>query len=478
MIGLNATLADGSQYVIYKPISPKHVAFHESTVPNLITIGSRGSGKSILLRNDAHMRALSVPNANLVLIRNTFRDLFSNHIIYLKQEMKLLGGDYHQSNNIAYYPNGSRLFLGYVGDEGLSQLGAEFIAAYFDELSVIPWEFFLKIAASVRVAGAFKEAGVLAVIRAATNPLGQSTEEIMRFFVDKDVDPAEFPDYNPAEWDNIQINMEDNPTLDIKQYRQRFSGFAPHIRKAWLEGVFSPEHGIFDFTPTKDGKPYHLINNIDLPKLISASSIYRAIDAGWYPDPTVCLWIAHLGNRYIVFHEKHWHKTVATDIAKDIKQVEENLGITKIAGSYCDPSMDINTTADVRSVKDIYEANGIPLDCSINDREQFALAINTALTEEAEDGVPRLQIYADGKQGAFWLAKTLPQQRFDDKHPERMANHKNDHWTVALAYFLMSQASGERHSISSPRTLRPWMRPKKGEGNELTLGRENVRSHY
>lgn len=654
----------------------------------------------------------------------------NSHIIYLPTEMKMLGGTYHSTDHIAYYPNGSRLFLSYVGsaNDAFNLLSAEFLAAYFDELSVIPWEFFTKLVASVRVA---KGSGLTAVVRAATNPLGESIEEIQHYFVDKDVEPEADPDYIPEDWGSITINMEDNPTLDIDQYRKRFAGLPSHIKKAWLEGIYVPEHGIFDFTPTQDGKPYHVINDLDLEKIIQSATIYRSIDAGWYPDPTVCLWIAHLGNRYIVLKEKHWNKTIASEIAKDIKEVDIDLGIEKVAATFClpldapvwmgdftfkplsevkvgdevigtcnkrkpvteaknlrkgrnrntvrfedhlqrvkvtavhrtrqevrrltmksgriiyctpdhrwlsisspnykpyviprvgskltyvvddpgpcpdilkaawlggiydgegcrnyiaqsrdhnpevytridqflkelgfdskpvykktsvkkyesgirfnggfdaavkfsnwipacrfykaaerylliskykerdtvvaiescgiqdvgclttesgdfiaygyvtsncDPTMDIHTTADVRTVKDMYELNGIPLEPSINSREEFAYAIQTALKEEVEPGLPKLQIYVYGKQGCPTLAKTIPQQRFNQKYPAKMDDHKQDHWCVALAYFLISNSASDRRGFNGPKQVRPWMKEK--PGSQFVLGSESVKEIY
>lgn len=467
--GIVVSLPDGSPHTLYKP-HPKQLAFHESNVPKLLAIGSRGSGKSLMLRQDAHMRALSIPNSNLVLIRKTFTDLLNSHIIDLPREMNLLGGRYHETNHIAYYPNGSKLFLSYVGNDALNLLSAEYIAAYFDELSVIPWEFYTRLCASVRVK---KDSGLTAVVRAATNPLGESVEEIYHYFINKDVDPEDDPDYLPEDWGSIQINMEDNPSLDVEQYRKQFSGFSAHIRKAWLEGVYSPENGIFDFFPTKEGKPYHVIPDIDLPSILKVATIYRAMDFGWYPDPTVCLWIAHLGNRYIVIKEKHWHKTIAAKIAADIKVIDEELGISRVATTFCDPSAIINTTADINTLKDIYEANGIPMECSINNREEFARVVSSALAAEAHERTPKLQLYVKGKEGCPVLAKTIPQMRYHPKHPQKLDDHKADHWTVALAYFLISSSSSDHSTFSINSKIRPWQRPK--HTDRYVLGQDNVR---
>ena len=472
---LIVTLPDGTPHTMYES-NPKQTQFHLDPTPNLIAIGSRGSGKSLALRMDAHMRALSIPNCNLILIRNTFKDLEKSHLIYLPQEMKLLGGSYHATSHIAYYPNGSRLFFSYVGSEkdSFNLMSAEFIGAYFDELSLIPWEYFRLLCASIRTTKEMTSKGIYPVIRAATNPLGQSASTVQHYFVYKDVDPEDDENYFPASWGSIQINMEDNPHLDIKEYKKQFAGLPDHIRKAWLEGEFQEENALFDFKPSKNGKPYHVIFDCDIKELVSKGQIYCAFDMGYFPDPAYCIWIAHLGSRYVAFHEKAWFRKIASEIAQDIKDENLKLGIKRTTMTFCDPSIDIHTGADVRTIKDTFEMNGVPMENSINNREMFAHAIHSALAEEALPGVPRLQIYNGGKYaGCPYLIKTLPMQKYDPKHPLKLANHKDDHPCCSLAYFLISSGSMERKGMTPAEAKKPWMLPKKHE--KWVLGRENVR---
>lgn len=193
--------------------------------------------------------------------------------------------------------------------------------------------------------------------------------------------------------------------------------------------------------------------------------IYRGFDLGFSPDPAYCVWVAHIGKRHIAFKEKLWLKTVAPDIAKDI--IEESEGM-KIAMTYCDPVMDIKTAADVRSIKDIFEEHGVPMEASINNREHYAHAVHTALQEEAEPGVPKLQILDKGgagpETGCPYLIKTIPQMRYDPKHPLRMADSKNDHGVIALAYYLISSGAMENKNTGGALYRLPkWMRAKETE---------------
>lgn len=463
--------ADGTERVLYAP-HPKQLEYHLRTEPNVLFYGGRGSGKSTTGRWDAHIRALSYPGFKYCILRRTYPELLKSHLVDLPKEMKLLGGEFNQTDKMARYPNGSRGFFSHCQNDQdvLNLLSAEFYLMFFDEISTFEWEMFTKLAASVRVP---INSGLIAMVRAATNPLGVSAEMIDRYWIQKDVTLEEDPYYNPNDWYAIKANLGDNPSIDADQYKARFSGLPEHVRKAWVDGEFSMENALFDFHAKKNGKPYHVIQDIDLEKVIKTATIYRAIDAGWFPDPTVVLWIAHLGNRHIVFHEKVWFKTTAVDIAADIKAEDARFGIKQVAITYCDPSMDINTTADVKTIKEVYEANGIPMENSINNREMYAMALHNALAEEAGEDLPRIQFYAEGKRGCPYLVRTIPQMRYHPTKQKAMDDHKHDHAVVAICYYLLSHASDMRSAITQGRSLPRWMREKVVD--RFLLGRDGVR---
>jgi len=113
---------------------------------------------------------------------------------------------------------------------------------------------------------------------------------------------------------------------------------------------------------------------------------------------------------------------------------------------------------------------------SINNREQFASAVHTALAEEAEPGIPRLQIYRGTGlyPGAPYLIRAIPLQSFDEKHPLRLANQAHDHPVVALAYFLISH-SADQAKTPYQRRIRKWMEPKESN-SRFVLGDESVRT--
>lgn len=473
---LNAIIVDGE--VLYNPF-PKQALAHRMTPPKLLVWGNRGGGKSKWGRWDCHMRALSYPGFKYCILRRTYPELESSHLIDVPIEMDKLGGFYHSTKHVANYSNGSIGFYRHCQSDQdvLNLLSAEFHEMFFDEVSTFEWEMFTKLSASCRVPVPFQEKyGVTALVRATTNPLGVSADSVNRYFVEKDVDPEDDAKYNPLDWENIKIQAEDNPYLNAEEYLASLSGNPEHVLKAWVKGDFGLENALFNFSATKDGRPYHVIGNIDLDGLATKSQVYRVFDMGYFPDPAYCAWIAHLGQRYIVFHEKLWYKTIASDIADDIKREDERLGVKNVVTTYCDPTMDIKTGADIVTIKDTFEINGIPMETSINRRELFASHIHRALGDEVEPGVPSLQIYYSGNRHAIgcpYMVKTLPQQRYDPKHPLALADHPHDHAAVALAYFLISSGAMERRGIAKGPLIRKWMQDKKDPTR--TLGYESVK---
>ena len=462
---IEITGEDGKPFVFYEPLDI-HVAFHESETINLLALGTRGTGKSTLLRNDAHARCLSIPYFHALIIRRQLSQLRDSHLKFINREMKLLGGVFlnSPSNYIAKYPNGSTLrFAHCETDADVDNfLSSEYGALYFDELSTFTLDQFLKISA---VARAPEDANYIAVVRCASNPLGRGAEWMKEWFVDKSVRLEDYPDYNPDDFEMQFSTLDDNPKLNRHEYLKRLRTLPEHIRRAWLYGEFVIEGAYFsDFKQTKRiddaDVPWHVIQDIptwkDKPLFQNEwLSIYRAIDWGYSPDPAVCLWIAVLPNRRaIVFKERTWKQTLAEDVARDI--IKESAGM-KIAETFCDPTMMIKI-GEQYSIGELFEQKGVALTPSINDRALYGYSIHNSLNTLI-DGQPELQILApNGPYGCKELIRTIPLMRTDPAQPARIAGGGDDHWVVALAYFCTGMATPSREpSVSqTPR----WMQPK------------------
>ena len=474
------TIVDGEEKWLFVP-TPSQTEVAEATERNIFVHSNRGSGKSHVLRWMCHMMALAIPGFRYAIMRTSFPELMKNHLIFLKDEMKFFGEEtdgvsYNKTEHVCYYGNGSMGFYmqAETDEQVKNALGIEMFWLVLDEAPTFQWKHMAMMASSVRVPAKF--VGLMAKVWYLGNPIGDSIEELWKYFVDKDVDPLEDPEYRPDEWRAIRLRLEDNIHLPIAEYKKQFAGLPPHIRRAWLDGERADERAMFDFRPNKDGVPYHVISEWPLDKhgreivwrdetgwhIPDWVQVYRAYDHGFRPDPAVCVWFAVIGRRIIVFKEKVWTGVIAADIAKDI--VAESVGM-RARNTYCDPKIDIHDGSDVVSIRDTFENNGVPMEPSTNSRELFAHAIHSALQSEVDwetttgtKKVPRIQFLQGVGMGVPLTIKYIPLMRFDEKHPLEMADHKHDHLPIACAYFLMSVIPMTKFADVGP--PKKWMQPK------------------
>lgn len=456
---------DGTLHTIYTP-SDKQWEFHGCSQPNVVYIGSRGTGKSLALRMEGHARAMAFPKFKYAILALTFDDLNKIHLQQLEEEMKLLGGYFHVTNKTAHYPNGSIGYYSHIGErkDNLGNLlGAEVYWLGVDELCSVDWELFRKVVVSVRVPEALSKQGVVPMVRGTTNPAGVSVDKVYQYFIDKN--PENDPLYKPEQWHAVRTHIGDNPHITQEQYDSMFAGLPPHLLKAWRDGERAAEDQLFFL------KPEHFTK--DYPDLANAR-IYRALDFGTY-DPTVCLWFAVYPNgRVLVFRERTFKNELITDITKAIKAESQNM---RVVETFCDPSMfKYQATTSFNSVGDQFEQQGIALTPSVNDRAIFVTAISQYLYTTLPDGLPRMQIYVPG---CPQLVKTLPLMRADTKHPERMADG-NDHWAVSLAYFCQSYVAiphePKHSSVPTPGTRDvSEILQRIRFGDRRVMGRESVK---
>jgi hypothetical protein len=467
-----ALVRGSSAEVLYRP-TKKGAEFHDLTLPNAILEGPRGTGKSMILRNDAHMHALLQPGMAYLIVRRTMPELRKSHLRFIDREMAKLGGHFNKTESIAYYPNGSQGFYGHCETEPdvMIYLSSEFTRLYFDEITTFPGEMILKLASTVRVP---EGSAWIAALRGGTNPLGESAAFVKRWFIDKTVEEFESDDYNPDDYTSVRMVPEDNPHMDWKQYRKRLANLPEHVRKAWLLGEWVIEGVYFsDFLPRKHGEAWHVIDSLPVVRDRQLTgtitppgvAIYRCLDFGFDPDPAVCLWIAVLPNhRAVVFKERTWWRTTAVEVAREI--VRESAGL-KISESFCDPSMFVNSKATGSSVGDLMEGVGLALTPSVNDRVAAGYAIHEYLNTICEsDQLPKMQIL---RHGCPNLVRTLPEIRQDKNDPQKIADG-NDHYVMALAYFAMANAMPSIEVQESIR--RPWMRAHR---LPYRIGADNVR---
>lgn len=440
--------------------------FHASTCPNLLAEGSRGTGKSHCMRWDAHMRSLAYAGYTYLILRRTMPELKKSHLHFIDGEMSKLGGFYHHTDNIAIYNNGSRGYFGHCETEAdvMKYLSSQFCAIYFDEITTFDWDMVIKIAASARVPDG---SGLLAIVRAGTNPLGQSAEEVQRYYITKDIEPEEDPEYDPGDWDSIHLTLDDNPFLDKDQYRKRFAGLPDAYRKAWLDGLWGVEGAYFTIRPDHVVQtiPTIALENEELPATRWPwMNIYRVLDWGWH-DQTACIWFVILPDgREIAFKERYWTQTAVKTVATDIIRMSEDM---RVVTTFADPTLWIGAKEMGHCLADEFETTGVPLTRSKNDRTACGYAIQEHLNTTVDEA-PKLTFY---EPGVPTLLRAMRAMRVDKKAPGRIDDHKLDHGPIATGYFCMASVGPTQ--VPHRSAIKPWMVPRHGKSR--VLGANNVR---
>lgn len=243
---------DAEKAGTYDPRKATQRAFHASTIPNLLALGTRGTGKSTQLRADFHLRCLLIPNFHALIVRRTMPELRRSHLVFIDYEMRLLGGEYLSTYSKAVYPNGSTLTFGHCETEKdvMNFLSSQYAALGFDELTTFSLAQFLQISSAAR---APVDAPYEAVVRASTNPLGIGSGFVYDWFVDHKVRIEDFPDYIADDYGMLFSTLQENPHLDRQKYAARLGNLPAHVRRAWLLGERVVEGQYFeDFMPTRE----------------------------------------------------------------------------------------------------------------------------------------------------------------------------------------------------------------------------------
>lgn len=245
---------------------PKQVEFFEATrkASRVLFGGAAGPGKSHAIRWGLYRDCLRIPNLNCLLLRRTYKELDKTHLREMAREVPALGGRYVASEKRAVFENGSIIEAGHCETDvdAAAYLSAEYDREAFDELVTFMQDAALEIMSRARTSKPQVIAEGGASVWAGSNPGGRGALWVKSFFVDRVVDPEEFPNYNPERYAYVHANLYDNPYLD-PAYRQTLEEMPETRRRQLLYGDWLAFSGkFFDFWPfkeSKDGpKPWHV----------------------------------------------------------------------------------------------------------------------------------------------------------------------------------------------------------------------------
>lgn len=456
-------LYDGDEFAWYTPQLYQR-PYHACTIPNFLTYGTRGTGKSLMMRRDAILRCIKHAGYKVLILRRKMPDLKKSHLRFIKNEMAQLGekeiGYYRETSTDVVFHNGS--FIQFSHCETLKDienyLGSEWDLIIFDEISTFPLEMFLTICAASRTV---EDEDYVALVRCGSNPMGIGAQWMKEWFIDKTVSLADYPDYDPTDFGFEFTMLDQNRYIAKEAYKKKLGNLPEQQREAWLYGRFVIEGAYFkDFKKTKMvewrgqkvERPWHCIQT--MPYVFDKKSggripiqqtgwanITRSIDWGWSPDPAVCHWHVVMSNkRKITFMELTKREMVAADFAKLVVSMSAGMHVVE---TDCDPDMFTNTGETKYSIGEIFELNGVPLTPSHNRRELYGYAIhdmlNTLITENVGDQVVEYPSWQILEYACPELVRTIPILQMNSTDTRKLADGP-DHWVVSCAYFGMGGA--------------------------------------
>lgn len=386
--------------------------------------GARGGGKSWALRVKFSLLALKYANLKLLLLRRTFTELETNHILPLQSELKGLA-TYKETKRKFIFNNGSVLKLGHCKAESDMFIfqGQEYDVIGFEEATLFTEaqiRFIITCLRSIRPDFESR-------IYYTCNPGGVSHHYIKRIFIDGEYEEGEDPD----EYDFIQALVYDNVTL-IKNdpgYVKLLNSMSPDLVAAHRDGDWNALSGSY-FKEFK--RATHVIEPFEIPENWNR---YVVIDYGL--DMLAAYWVADNHESFYVYREYAESDLIISDAAKKLLELSQGERITYW---YAPPDIKFRNKDTGKSALDLFLEYGIPFLTTKNDRIEGWMMVKELLKVKpikTDSGLiilsPKILFFNTCKM----IIKFLPVIQRDSKNPNdcSLEPHEATHYPDAIRYF-------------------------------------------
>jgi len=431
----------------------------EASRHRILIGGARGGSKSHAIRMLHYSSCLKHENFHSLILRRKFPELEQTHIMRARREAETLGARYKETTRTIEWHNGSVTRFGHcqTDDDAENYLSAEYDLISFDELVTFPFTMAMRIISSLRSAG---REGYTPQVVSGTNPGGPEAWWVKSQYIDKEMDPEEYPDYDPQDYCFIPSKLEDNPYLD-KEYEKTLLALPPMLRKAYRDGSWDVWPG--QYFPEWDRNRHVAEWSAWSPR---GSRVYCGIDWG-YIRPGCCLWIAigPEGNAYC-FDEYVFKNTITTDVAKEIKRRSREWQVKPFY--VADTQMWGGQDQTGEDMRETFARMGVPLVQAHKDRINGWQRVRAWLGP-SPDGRPWLQVHPR----CAYLIRTLPSLQQDEHDPEIVDSDGDDHAADALRYAVMARPAPGQTSASRilPVGSIGWMLAREGRRGKGLLAR-------
>nr|DAH93145.1 MAG TPA: Large subunit terminase [Caudoviricetes sp.] len=440
--------------------NPKQQLFLKSKKRKVGFGGSRGGGKSWVVRVKAILLALFYPGIKILIMRRTYADLWNNHVLELRKVLEPAKiATYRDSEKAMIFPNGSRIRFGYCASESdvLQYQGQEYDIIFIDEATQFTEFMHNCLVACNRGANDFPHR-----IYITCNPGGVGHSWVKRLFIDRDYTEAE----NPEDYEFIQSKVYDNTVLMEKDpdYVHMLETLPEDMRKAWLDGDWNVFAGQY-FREWRDD--IHIIDPIEIPEWWRR---YFAMDYGL--DMLAGYWIAVDGEgQAYVYREIYQSGLIASEAAQKIKELT---GGENIEQWLAPPDLWNRRNDTGRSVADIFMEQDIPLTQVDNDRINGWQDVHEWLkpydTTDIITGEPKKAAGLRFFRNCRNVIRCLPMVQYDEHKPNDVANepHELTHAPDAIRYFCSGRPFAGKPPEAKKHKLPPELRDTQEQGGYQT----------
>ena len=429
------------QEVIFKPNSGPQTSFLAASEREVFYGGARGGGKSYAMLVDP-LRYCSKAHHRALLIRRTMpelRDLIQkSQLLYSKA---FPGAKWREQEKEWRFPSGAKIEFGYAENmtDVLRYQGQSYTWIGIDEL---PQYHSPDIYNFLRSSLRSVDPDIPVFMRSTGNPGNVGSQWVREMFVepgepntafDVGIDTPNGKKYISRRF--IPAKLQDNPYLmQTDDYYIMLASLPEVQRKQFLDGDWDAYE---DSAFPEFNKTTHVVEPFEIPR-----SWYKFRAADWgYSSPACVLWFAvDYDNNLWIYRELYTKKVTADQFARQVLTLENgeyiNYGI-----------LDVSTWAkrgDVGpSIAETMIQNGCrwrPSDRSPKSRINGKLEVHKRLT--VKDKQPGIRIFKTCRN----LVRTLGMLPTDDKNPEDVDTHAEDHAYDALRYGCMSRPTHPKYA--------------------------------
>lgn len=225
----------------FTPRQEQAIALLKGSQRHTLLAGGARSGKTFLITFSIVIRALRAPNSRHAIFRYRSNAVWTSiGLDTFPKVMRLLGVPYQTRAQERYFvlPNGSEIWLYGLDDPARVDkiLGSEFVTAYFNESSQIPYSSYL--VAKTRVAQVCPE--IRQRILVDLNPSG-TAHWTYRNFIEKVDQDTRLPLPNPDDYAAMFINPRDNAKNLSEEFLRSLETLPERQRRRFYEGVYTTE---------------------------------------------------------------------------------------------------------------------------------------------------------------------------------------------------------------------------------------------